>query len=174
MVKNDNSLLWHRRLGHVNLELIKRIARKDLVKGLPKINFSEDMFCDACCQGKQTRASFKSKDEISSSRPLQLLHMDLFGPTQTRSLGGKHYVYVVIDFSRFSWVTFLASKDEAFKSFVKLAKRIQREKNDKIISIRSDHGGEFKNKSFMEFCEENGILRPSILHSKNPSTKWRS
>ena len=56
MVKNDKSFLWHRRLGHVNPKLIKRIARKDLVIGLPKINFSEEMFCDTCCQGKQTRA----------------------------------------------------------------------------------------------------------------------
>lgn len=66
MVKNEEVLLWHRRLGHVNPNLIRKIANKDLVVGLPKINFNEEVSCDLCCQGKQTRASFKSKSEIST------------------------------------------------------------------------------------------------------------
>jgi len=73
-------------------------------------------------------------------------------------MGGKSYAYVVVDdFSRITWVMFLSSKDKTFQNFVKLAKRVQRELDDKIVSIRSDHGGEFENRSFMEFCEENGI-----------------
>ena len=76
--------------------------------------------------------------------------MDLFGPSQIRSLGEKFYTYVVVDdFSRFTWVMFLSLKDEAFQIFVDLAKRIQREQDDKIICIRGDHGGKFENKSFM-------------------------
>ena len=125
MVKNEEIFLWHRRLGHVNPNLIRMIANKDLVIGLPKIKFNEEISCDICSQWKQMRASFKSKNEISTNRPLQLSHMDLFGPTQTRSMGGKFYAYVVVDdYSRFTWVMFLASKDEAFQNFVKLAKRI--------------------------------------------------
>ena len=105
------------------------------------------------------RASFKSKNEISTNRPLQLLHMDLFRPTQTRSMGEKFYAYVVVDdYFRFTCIIFLASKDEAFQNFIKLSKRIQREQGNEIVSIRSDHGGEFENRHFMEFCEENGIL----------------
>jgi len=95
-------------------------------------------------QAIQTRASFKSKSEISTSKSLQLLHIDLFGPIQTRSYGEKFYTYVVVDdYSRFTRVMFLASKDEAFQNFVKLAKRIQREPENEIVSIGSDHGGEF-------------------------------
>ena len=101
---------------------------------------------------------FKSKNEVTTSKPLQLLHMDLFGPTQTKGLGGKSYAYVVVDdFSRLTWIMFLSSKDESFQNFIKLVKRIQRELDDKIDSMRNDHGGEFENRLFMEFCEKNEI-----------------
>jgi len=141
------------------MNLIRKIANKDLVIGLPMIKFNEEISCDICYQEKQTRASFKSKNEMSTSKPLHLLHMDLFGPIQTRSIGEKFYTYVVIDdFSRFKSLMFLASKDEAFQNFVKLAKRVERERDDRIVVIKSDHGGEFENKHFMEFCEANGIL----------------
>ena len=115
---HENSWLWHRRLGHASMDLISKISKKELVKGLPKIDFIKDKICDACQFGKQTKNSFKSKTHISTSRPLQLLHIDLFGPSRTASLSGKHYAFVIVDdFSRFTWVLFLASKDEAFHAF---------------------------------------------------------
>ena len=118
---NDNGWLWHRRLGHAHMNLIYKLAKKDLVIGLPKISFEKDRLCGACQQGKQTKISFKSKNIVSTSRPLQLLHMDLIGPSRTMSLGGKLYILVIVDdFSRFTWVTFLAHKNEAFSSFTKL------------------------------------------------------
>lgn len=86
---NDASWLWHRRLAHVSMDLLSKIIKKDLVVGLPKLNFEKNRICDACQLGKQTRVSFKSKKVISTSRSLELLHMDLFGPTRTSSLGGK-------------------------------------------------------------------------------------
>ena len=65
----------------------------------------------------------KPKNVMSTSRSLQLLHMDLFGPTRTLSVGGKCYGFVVVDdFSRSTWVLFLAHKDEAFHAFEKLSK----------------------------------------------------
>ena len=85
--------------------------------------------------------------------------MDLVGPTRTRSLGGSHYAYVIVDdYSRFTWVMFLATKDEAFDYFETLVNRIQNEQNNKIIDIRSDHGKEFENHKFIELCESNGIF----------------
>ncbi|RDY14801.1 hypothetical protein CR513_00065, partial [Mucuna pruriens] len=82
-------------------------------------------------QGKQIIGSFRSKNIVSTSRPLELLHIDLFGPTITVSLGGKHYGLVVIDdYSRWTWVIFLAHKDESFKVFSIFYKRVQ---NDKVI-----------------------------------------
>jgi len=97
----------------------------DLVKGLPKISFKFDLLCDACQQGKQHKASFKSKNVVSTLRPLELLHMDLFGLSRTLSLGGKKYGLVIVDdYTRLTWVYFLAHKDESFENFKVFCKRI--------------------------------------------------
>ena len=83
--------------------------------------------------------------------------MDLFGPSRTASLGGKHYAFVIVDdFSRFTWVIFLKFKDEALSIFENFCKRVQNEKGYTITSVRSDHGGEFDNDAFEIFCNNNG------------------
>ena len=116
LVSIDNSSwLWHRRLGHASMHLISKLSKKDLVRGLPKLKFEKDHICDACQMGKQTRTSFKSKGMVSTSRPLELLHLDLFGPITPSSLGGKFYAFVIIDdYSRFTWTLFLRNKDESY------------------------------------------------------------
>ena len=94
----------------------------------------------------------------TTSKPLELLHIDLFGPLRTMRLGGNYYSLVIVDdYSRFTWTLFLKTKNEAFDAFRKLAEVIQNEKGLNIVSVRSDHGGEFQNESFENFCEENGI-----------------
>ena len=79
----DETWLRHRRLGHAHMNLISNIFRKELVIGLPKIYFEKYRLCGACQQGKQTKISFKSKNIISTSWPLQLLHMDLISSSRT-------------------------------------------------------------------------------------------
>ena len=82
--------------------------------------------------------------------------MDIFGSSRTRSFEGNIYALVIVDdFSRFTWTLFLVHKNDAFKRY---AKQVQNEKSLKITSIRIDHGGEFQNSLFEEFCEENGIF----------------
>ena len=65
------------------------------------------------------RSLFKPKNLVSTSRPLELLHIDLFGPMNVISMGGKSYGFVIIDYSRFTWVYFLAHKIEALHTFIK-------------------------------------------------------
>ena len=75
--------------------------------------------------------------------------MDLFGPSRIMSFGGSYYALIIVyDNSRYTWTLFITHKNDAFQAFRKLAKIIQNKKNIKIISIRSDHGGEFENKEF--------------------------
>ena len=106
---HNQSWLWQRRLGHANMDLISQLNKDELVRGFPKINFQKDKVCEACQVGKQIKKYFKNKNFISISRPLELLHMDLFGPTRTPSLRGKSYAYVIVDdFSRYTWVLFLS------------------------------------------------------------------
>ncbi|GKD24832.1 retrovirus-related pol polyprotein from transposon TNT 1-94 [Tanacetum coccineum] len=87
---DENSTLWHRRLGHANMRLIQSLASKELVRNLPKLKFDQH-FCDACKIGKQAHASHKAKNIVSMTRCLELLHMDLFGPSAVRSYGGNLY-----------------------------------------------------------------------------------
>ncbi|GJU37883.1 retrovirus-related pol polyprotein from transposon TNT 1-94 [Tanacetum coccineum] len=92
----ENSTLWHRRLDHTNMRLIQSLASKELVRNLPKLRFDQH-FCDACKIGKQVHASNNSKNIVSTTRCLELLHMDLFGPSAVRSYGGNLYTLVIVD-----------------------------------------------------------------------------
>nr|GEZ62540.1 retrovirus-related Pol polyprotein from transposon TNT 1-94 [Tanacetum cinerariifolium] len=93
---NENSTLWHRRLGLANMRLIQSLASKELVRNLPKLKFDQH-FCDACKIGKQAHASHKAKNVVSTTRCLELLYMDLFGPSAVQSYGGNRYTLVIID-----------------------------------------------------------------------------
>ena len=89
--KMDDQFTWHRKLGHVSIGILAKLSRLNLVKGLPKLSYAKDFFCDACAKGKQSRSSFKSKRDITTSRILELLHLDLFGPSNCMSIGEKYY-----------------------------------------------------------------------------------
>jgi len=158
IVINNEKYLWHRRLGHTSYTRLSKLSKGDLVNGLPKISYEKSEICDACQKGKQHKSSFKALTEISTSRPLELIHMDLFGPTQVQSLGGKKYTYVIVDdYSRYTWVFFLKHKDETFEKFSNFCANVQNEKESSIIRVRSDHGGEFENSEFDSYCKAHGI-----------------
>ncbi|GJW18077.1 retrovirus-related pol polyprotein from transposon TNT 1-94 [Tanacetum coccineum] len=147
-----------RRLGHANMRLIQSLASKELVRNLPKLKFDQH-FCDACKIRKQAHASHKAKNIVSTTRCLELLHMDLFGPSAVRSYGGNRYTLVIVDdYSRYTWTRFLKDKTEAFDQFEIFSKKIQNQLGCTIVSIRTDHGREFDNKvQFGEFCNTNCI-----------------
>nr|GEY87914.1 retrotransposon protein [Tanacetum cinerariifolium] len=93
---DENSALWHRRLGHANMRLILLLASKELVRNLHKLKFDQH-FCDACKIRKQAHASHKANNIVSTTRCLELLHMDLFGPSVVWSYRGNRYTLVIVD-----------------------------------------------------------------------------
>ena len=155
---DENSTLWHRRLGHANMRLIQSLASKELVRNLPNLKYDQH-FCEACKIGKQTHSSHKAKNMVSTTRCLELLHIDLFGPSTVRSYGGNRYTLVIVDdYSRYTWTRFLSDKTEAFEKFEIFSKMIQNKLGCSIVSIRTDHGREFDNEvQFGKFCDTNGI-----------------
>jgi len=156
--KNDDSWLWHRRLAHIHMHHLDRLVSKNLVEGLPTLKYEKDRICEDCQKGKQTKNVFKSKNFVSTTRPLEMLHMDLFGPSRTMSLGGNYYGLIIIDdFFRFTWTLFIVSKDHAFTTFKHLARVLENENNCHISSIKSHHGGEFENERLENFCNKHGI-----------------
>ncbi|KAK1431920.1 hypothetical protein QVD17_08717 [Tagetes erecta] len=157
---NDESQLWHRRLGHSNFRNMNRLVTGYHAVGIPSKKFSTTDLCPACLKGKQHRMSFKSKLENSISKPLQMLHMDLFGPTNVQSIGKKSYCFVIIDdFTRFSWVYFLHAKSETAELLKEFIVKVENQLDCKVKVLRSDNGTEFKNANVDLFCAEKGIAR---------------
>ncbi|GJT03992.1 retrovirus-related pol polyprotein from transposon TNT 1-94 [Tanacetum coccineum] len=119
----NKSWLWHQRLSYLNFDTINDLAKNDLVTGLPKFKYHKEHLCPSCEQGKSKRASHPPKPVQNSKQRLHLLHMDLCGPMRIASINGKRYVLVIVDdYSRYTWVHFLISKDEApevIKTFLK-------------------------------------------------------
>ncbi|GKB71466.1 putative ribonuclease H-like domain-containing protein [Tanacetum coccineum] len=156
----DESILWHRRLGHINFKNINKLVKDNLVRGLPTKHFENNQTCVACLKGKQHRASCKSKVLNLITKPLFMLHIHLFGPTFMSSLMYKKYCLVVNDdYSRLTWVFFLTTKDETSEILKRFIKEIENLVDKKVKIIRSDNGTEFKNRVMDDFCREKGIKR---------------
>nr|GEZ31677.1 hypothetical protein [Tanacetum cinerariifolium] len=167
----DESNLWHRRLGHINFKTIDKLVKGNLVRGLPTKVFENNNTCVACKKGKQHRASFKTKHVSSVNQTLFRLHMDLFGPTFVKSLNKKCYCLVITDdYSRFTWVFFLATKDETSPILKTFITGLENQLSLKVKVIRSDNGTEFKNSDLNQFCELKEIKKefsvPRTLQQK--------
>ncbi|GJU57339.1 retrovirus-related pol polyprotein from transposon TNT 1-94 [Tanacetum coccineum] len=152
------SWLWHRRLSHLNFGAINHLARHGLVRGLPKLKFEKDHLCSACAMGKSKKKPHKPKSEDTNQEKLYLLHMDLCGPMRVASVNGKKYILVIVDdYSRFTWVKCLRSKDEAPDFIIKFLKMIQVRLKVPVRRIRTDNGTEFVNQTLREYYEKVGI-----------------
>nr|GEV75847.1 retrotransposon protein Ty1-copia subclass [Tanacetum cinerariifolium] len=119
------------------------------------MKFKKDHLCSACEQGKIHRKHHKSNTAFASNKPLYLLHIDLCGPMHIQSINGKRYVLVVVDdYSRYTCVFFLYSKDEAFEVIISFIKKTQVNLQLQVQRVRTDNGTEFKNKNLAKFFDE--------------------
>nr|GFB05499.1 putative ribonuclease H-like domain-containing protein [Tanacetum cinerariifolium] len=122
------------------------------------MKFEKDHLCSACEQGKVHRKHHKSKTAFASNKPFYLLHMDLCRPMRIQSINGKRYGLVVVDdYSRYTWVFFLHSKDEASEVIISFIKNTQVNLQLQVQRVRPDNGTEFKNKTLAKFFDEVGI-----------------
>ncbi|XP_075645414.1 uncharacterized protein LOC142616443 [Castanea sativa] len=148
------------RMEALNMILqVAKVSKLEAVIGLPKFGKIEKNVCGPCQLGKQTKSTHPKVNVVATSCPLELLHVDLIGPTRMESMGGKRYIMVVVDFSRYSWVEFLSKKSEACEKMERLCKKLQNEKGVPMVKIRSDHGKEFENTKFEAFCNEHDIKK---------------
>ncbi|GKE95534.1 retrovirus-related pol polyprotein from transposon TNT 1-94, partial [Tanacetum coccineum] len=138
--------------------------RHGLVRGLPKLKFKKDHLCSACAMGKSKKKPHKPKSKDTNQEKLYLLHMDLCGPMRVASVNGKKYILVIVDdYSRFTWVKFLRSKDETPDLIIKFLKMIQLRLNVHVRRIRTDNGTEFVNQTFREYYEKVGISHETYV-----------
>src|SRR4051812_2546225 len=158
MAKASSVWLWHRRLGHAGMRNLQILVKKKHIIGLSKVKFDKDRLCSACEAGKITKKHHSAKTIMTTTRPLELLHMDLFGPQNYASLGGNKYGLVIVDdFSRYAWVFFLDDKNKVVDIFKSFAKRDQTEYELSLKHIRSDNGTELKNTHIEEFLDDHGF-----------------
>nr|GEX73525.1 retrovirus-related Pol polyprotein from transposon TNT 1-94 [Tanacetum cinerariifolium] len=144
--------------------LSKRPTKVEVLKELPKV--SMDHLCSACAMGKSKKNPFKPKSNNTNQEKLYLLHM-VYGPMRVASVNGKKYILVIFDnYSRFTWVKCLRSKDEAPNFIIKFLKMIQVRLKTFVRRIRTDNETEFVNQTLREYYEKVGISHEtSVVHS---------
>jgi transposase InsO family protein len=154
-----DSHLWHRRLGHLNYQYLAQLSKQNV--GLPPIPApSGSKYCDNCFQGKSTRTKIPKTATHRATQILDLIHSDLCGPLPTGSIGhALYYVTFTDDYSRKTWIYFMASKDQMLAKFRIFKSQIEKLTGRQIKTLRSDGGGEYTSKEFILFCQESGISR---------------
>jgi transposase InsO family protein len=158
IAKTNMGWLWHRRLAHVGMKNLHKLLKREHILGLTNVHFEKDIICSACQAGKQVGAHHPHKNIMTTDRPPELLHMDLFSPIAYISIGGsKYYLVIVDDYSRFTWVFFLQEKSQTQETLKRFLRQAQNEFGLRIKKIRSNNGTEFKNSKIEGFLEEEGI-----------------
>ncbi|GKB67099.1 retrovirus-related pol polyprotein from transposon TNT 1-94 [Tanacetum coccineum] len=158
---SDNlNWLWHKRIAHLNFKIINKLAKQNLVIGLPSLVYSKDKPCSSCEKGKHHRAIFKTKQTSYIKKCLHLLHMDLFRPITPRSINHEKYTLIIIDeYSRYTWVYFLKKKSQVLETIMSFIKRVENQKDIKVKKLRTDNGTEFRNSILVKFCDEKEIYQ---------------
>nr|GEY86057.1 integrase, catalytic region, zinc finger, CCHC-type, peptidase aspartic, catalytic [Tanacetum cinerariifolium] len=143
---------------------VEDIMKKDLVRGLPRLKFEKDHLCSACRLGKSKKHTHKPKTENTNLKVLNTLHMNLCGPMRVQTINGKKHILVIVDdYSRFTWVKFLRSKDETPEVIIKFITQIQVGLNKTIRYVRTGNGTEFVNHTLTEYYERIGIFHQKTV-----------
>nr|GEW73005.1 ribonuclease H-like domain-containing protein [Tanacetum cinerariifolium] len=174
------SWLWHHRLSHLNFGAISHLARKGLVRGLPKLKFKKDHRYSACAMGKSTKKSHKPKSEYTNQEKLYLLHKDLCGSMRIESVNEKKYILVIVDdYSRLTWVKCLRSKDEVPNFIIKFLKMIQVGISHEISVARSSQENSAEAVATACYTQNQSIIRLrqrktpyELLHNKLPDLSF--
>jgi hypothetical protein len=147
------------RMGHIHFDNLVKFRKREAVREIPQIMKPTNTLCKHCQQGKKTKTMFKSK-EYSTTRPLEIVHTDLVGPTTTKGLKGeKYFMLLVDDYTRMTAICFLRNKSEAFENFKVYKEMVENEMDSKIKCLISGNGGEFTSKEFMDCYNRYGIKR---------------
>ncbi|KAL4341388.1 hypothetical protein GQ457_08G037140 [Hibiscus cannabinus] len=152
----DSTLLWHMRLGHAGEKSLQIMAKQGFLKGAKACKLQ---FCAHCVLGKHKRVKFGTAIHDTKGI-LYYVHLDVWGPSKTSSLGGKHYFLTFVDdFSRRVWVYAMKSKYEVLRIFLKWKNMIENQTGKKIKRLRTDNRGEYKSDPLFDVFQEHGIVR---------------
>uniref|UniRef100_A0ACD5TR82 Uncharacterized protein n=1 Tax=Avena sativa TaxID=4498 RepID=A0ACD5TR82_AVESA len=153
----DPAWLWHARFGHLHFRALRTLFRKQMTRGLPRIDHIGE-YCDGCLLGKKHRVPFPQATSYRAKGALELVHTDLCGPISPPTPGGRNYFLLIVDdHSRYMWIEVLRTKSKAFSFFKKVKAAAETRSGCKLLAFRSDRGGEFNSTEFVSYCTELGI-----------------
>jgi hypothetical protein len=154
---SDLCEIWHRWMAHLHHGALRVL--REMVTGVPDFSSEHHELCKGCALGKYTKTVFPSSDSRAAGI-LDLIHTDVCGPMSSASLTGSlYYVVFIDDFSRKSWIFFMKTKGQVFSRFQEFKALVENQTGKKIRVLRSDNGGEYTSKEFMDFCAGEGIRR---------------
>ncbi|GKA29879.1 retrovirus-related pol polyprotein from transposon TNT 1-94 [Tanacetum coccineum] len=157
-------LLNGSRGNNLHILSIRDTMAHGLVQDLPKLKFEKDHLCSTYAMGKSKKKLHKHKSEDTNQEKLYLLHMDLCGLMHVASVNGKKYILIIVDdYSQFTWVKCLRSKDEAPYFIIKFLKMIQVRLKIPVHRIRTVKGSEFINQTLHEYYEKVGISHETSI-----------
>ncbi|GJS60742.1 retrovirus-related pol polyprotein from transposon TNT 1-94 [Tanacetum coccineum] len=165
LASKTKTWLWHRRLSHLNFGTLNKLAKDGLARGIPRLKFQKDHLCSACALGKsKKKSSHQPNAEDTNQEKLYLLHMDLCSPMRVASINGKRYILVIVDdYSRFTCVRYLKTKDEALAAIIKCIKNIQVRLKATVRNVQTDNGTKFVNQTLHEWYENVGITHQTSV-----------
>ncbi|KAL4304232.1 hypothetical protein GQ457_10G014510 [Hibiscus cannabinus] len=161
VINEDSSTLWHRRLGHISIERIKRLVNDGVLNTL---DFTDFDTCVDCIKGKQTNKSKKGAKR--SSTILEIIHSDICCPDMDVQ-GQKYFITFIDDYSRYMYLYMLHHKSEALEAFKVFKAEVEKQCGKQIKIVRTDRGGEYYGRytengqvpgPFAKFLQDNGIV----------------
>lgn len=170
IIQREESWLWHKRLGHINFNDLVR----DMVRDMPQIKKPPSTSCKPCHEGQQKKTKFHIK-EYSTTKTLDLIHVDLVGPMRTKSLqGDRYFIMPTDDYSRMSWIGFLRDKLDAFQKFKAFKALVENKTSRTIKCLRLKKGGKFTSGRYKEYCAKQGSTESIQLLGLLGKMKWRT
>jgi hypothetical protein len=164
ITKTNMGWLWHRRLAHVGMKNLHKLLKGEHILGLTNVHFEKDKVCSACQAGKQVGTHHPHKNIMTTDRPLELLHMYLFGPIAYISIGGSKYCLVIVDdYSRFTWVFFLEEKSQTQETLKGFLRRAQNEFGLRIKRLEATMGQSSRTLKLKAFLRRTASSMSSLL-----------
>ena len=160
VTNQSNIEMWHQRFGHLNVTSLQKLANSGMIKGLSGDDVSGEMdLCESCIQGKIHRSPFPTTGTERAEAPLDLVHSDVCGKINAKSLsGGEYFLTFVDDKTRFVWIFILKQKSQVFQCFQQWKAMVEKSTGRRVKCLRTDNGGEYTSLEFQSYLKKEGIV----------------
>ena len=158
ITRKTSSNLWHSRYGHLGVQNMRKLCQRHLVKGFNYDLTSNQEFCEPCVKGKHHHQKFPTEGGKRAKDKLELVHTDVCGKVESKSLSGcEYFLSFIDDMSRYSWCYPLKKKSDVYQKFIEWKTMVERSSDRSLKKIRSDNGGEYTSEQFAEHLHQEGI-----------------